>query len=475
MHTDRKGFLSNSFIFAMTILLLCICSSAVSAAEMVTTKWGGDAEKIYDKGFMHMLKKHPDGGVCLFDIELIENDSPGAGISEKGVRRDDVWGKNRARKVLSLDDPRAEKAYILFWFGRQGKYPLQFEVNGNRSQVDNWNPATCKLVYRWSEFPAQWLKKGGNVIDLYCPEAQSRKEGWNLYLARADEFEHGGGDPENVGETSFKSTNDGETWKESPFGPLGQTRAEYTVRVSLDRHVSTGWLASPVIDLWKGNNEDFTVPLREIRKMKIAIKSAVPEYTNVEYFFRKGPSPGPFSDNWEPYQYIGGGETIEFELEGAALNRRYIQFRAVLSTRNPLKTPVVKSAEITAELFERVPIYRNIYVVSADNPSIKYSSIEWEWEKWDSPEFGELRERENLDEVTAGSRTGFDAQVKLLDYVTKRWRHNSPEPEYPGWDALSILNRVESAGGGGMCIQFNNTLAGMCMAYGWQSLSIRKR
>ncbi|MGB2806165.1 MAG: hypothetical protein WBC22_00365, partial [Sedimentisphaerales bacterium] len=96
--------------------------------------------------------------------------------------------------------------------------------------------------------------------------------------------------------------------------------------------------------------------------------------------------------------------------------------------------------------------------VEADNPPIKYSSINWEWEKWDRPEFKKLRELENLDEVVNGSRTEFDAQVKLLDYVTKRWRHTTPLPGYPGWDALSIINRINSAGGGGMCIQFNNTL-----------------
>ena len=104
-----------------------------------------------------------------------------------------------------------------------------------------------------------------------------------------------------------------------------------------------------------------------------------------------------------------------------------------------------------------------------DNPPVKYSSINWEWEKWDRPEFMELRKRENLDNVIAGSRTTFEAQVKLLDYATKRWRWTSPLPEYPEWDALSTVDRINKAGGGGMCIQFNNFLAGMYMAYGWQA------
>jgi hypothetical protein len=120
---------------------------------------------------------------------------------------------------------------------------------------------------------------------------------------------------------------------------------------------------------------------------------------------------------------------------------------------------VVKSAKVSAELEQRVPRYPGIRLVSSENPPIKYSSVDWKWEKWDRPEFAELRSRESLDEFIAGSRTEFNAQVRLLDHVTKRWRHSSPMPEYPGWGAKNILDRTDNAGGGGMCIQFNNTLA----------------
>jgi len=442
----------------IVIFVIIIVSESAEAEETVATTWGGKAEMVYDTGFMYMLMKHPDGGVCLFNMDLIHNDAPGAGWSEKGITSDIIWGKNRTRKILQIDDPRAYKAWLVVFIYNQGKYPLEFEVNGNKSSINNWDMEKCRETYRWTEFPARWLKKDKNIIELYCPGAATRKEGWELYIARADEFEAGGGDPSNVGKTSFKSADDGETWKESPFGPLGQTRAEYTIRISLDRSVKTGWLASPVIDLWKGNSNDFIIPQREIRKMKLSIRSEVPEGTKIEYYFRKGTDPNPLSESWGQYQYIGEGAILDFETGGADLNRRYVQFKAELSTSNPLQSPIVKSANITAELLERVPLHKNNYVVKADNPPIKYSSINWEWEKWDRPEFKKLRKLENLDEVVNGSRTEFDAQVKLLDYATKRWRHTSPLPEYPGWDALSIINRINSAGGGGMCIQFNNTL-----------------
>jgi len=463
MNRTMKG------LSAALIVLTAAVSAFAAGSETITTTWGGNAEMIYDTGFMNMLMKHPDGGISLFNMSLLENDAPGSGFSEKGVTSDTIWGRNYARKILNVDDPRAFAAYLVIFTFRQGKYPLKFTVNGKESQIDNWSTTENRETYRWAPFPAEWLKKGRNVIDLYSPEAASEREGWNIYISRADEFEAGGGNPSDVGKTSFKSADGGESWKESPFGPLGQTKAEYTIRISFDRYVETGWLSSPVIDLWRGDSDDPVVPLRELKKMQLTIDADVPDETSVEYYFRRGTDSYPFSDEWEPYQFIGEGKNVNFEIGGIDLNRRYVQFRAVLKTTNPLKSPIVKSAKITAEMLQRVPLPRNIKVLTYDSPPIKYSSIEWEWEKWNRPEFAELRELENLDEVVEGSRTEFDAQVKLLDYVTRRWRHNSPTPEYPGWDAKSILERVNKAGGGGMCIQFNNTLAGLCMAYGWQA------
>ncbi|MBT4483348.1 MAG: transglutaminase domain-containing protein [Candidatus Latescibacteria bacterium] len=450
-----------------------------ASAEMVTTTWGGDAEMVYDTGFMHKLMKYPDGGVGIFNMELIENDAPGSGYSEKGVDSDIVWANNQARKILHLDDPRAYKAWFVAVFEREVWYlqasektkkrPLIVKINGNTTHYNDWGIENSILTYRWFEFPAEWLKKGENIIELSCPEAAREEEGWEIWLARADEFEEGGGNPDNVGKTSYKSIDGGKSWKQGQFGPAGNERAEYTIRLSLDRYVETGWLASPVIDLWKGDSTDFIVPLREIQKMRLIIKTEVPEGTAVEYYFRKGTNPQPFSDEWETYRLIGSGSSLDFATGGADLNRRYVQFKAVLSTKNPLKTPVIKSAQVTAELNERIPLHKNIYVVDFENPVIQYSSIDWEWEPWNRPEFKELRERENLDEVIAGSRTQFDAQVKLLDYVTKRFLHGTPFPEYPLWDALSILKRIETAGGGGYCLMFNTLLTGMCQAYGWQA------
>jgi hypothetical protein len=432
-------------------------------------RWGGTAELIYDQGFMHMLMKDSRGGVKLQDMDLVENDSPGSGMSEKGVWTDDIWADHRGRKILQLDDPRADQAWLVVYAAQSGIHPLSLLINGNPSKLEP-QPKESNERYRWMKFPAAWLKKGPNTIEMYCPKASTQAEGWSIQIARADEFVDGGGDPTQVGETSFVSIDGGQSWSESAFGPEESTRAEYTVRLSLDRYARSGWLASPVIDLWRGDERvDFITPLREVQRMNLHIKADVPEGTRVDYYYRKGYRTNPHAPDWEPYERIGSGPTLEFQVGGIDLNRRYIQFRAELATDNPLRSPVIESAEVNAELRELVPRHGNIYVVEADNPMIQYSSISWEWEEAGRPEFKQLREQENLDEVVTGSRTGFEIQVRLMDYITRRWPHTEPEPGYPPWDAASIFNHICNTGGGGQCAQFNNAFGGLCMAFGMQA------
>jgi len=472
-------------------LTLVIGGANISSAEPDTYTWDLSAKKLYDTGFMYMLKQSDDLSVTLFDSDVIENDSKGAGVSEKGINTDIIWGENHGKKILSIDDPRAEKAFFFVYSQRQGKYPLTFTINGNESRIENWKQKGYER-FRWSEFPVDWLKKGKNIIEFSSPEATSPDEGWVIWLARADEFEAGGGDPTQVGETSLKSVNGGKSWKKHIFGNEKQTsikidgfniaknkaaekpfgdRAEYSVRISMKRYVKSGWLESPVIDLWQENPDDFICRMRTIQKLSLTIDSDQVEGSALKYLLRTGTSPSPFSSEWTDYSLIETGDSSTASFSGADINSRYIQIRFEFSAINPLKSPKLHGIRISAEFEETfpVPLHKNLYVTDINNTRVKYSSVGWEWEKSDRPEFEELKKRENLDQLIAGSRSSFEAQMKLLDHVTKRFRWTSPLPEYPEWNALANLNRIDKAGGGGMCIQFNNILAGMCMAYGWQA------
>ncbi|MFH1741256.1 MAG: hypothetical protein ABIH23_19810 [bacterium] len=121
------------------------CFLIVQQAAIVEIHWGGDAEAIYDSGFMHRLMKIPKGGVSPFNMELIENDAPGFGYSEKGVSEDVVWGDSRARRILSVADPRAYKTWLVsFAYAENPQYPLQFDMNGFKGEFRMTNGETFR-------------------------------------------------------------------------------------------------------------------------------------------------------------------------------------------------------------------------------------------------------------------------------------------------------------------------------------------
>lgn len=464
------NYIMKRIIMLYVIFTALLINATNTSAENITTSWGGKAGISYDDGSMYMVRKSADGAVTLFDMELIENDSPGFRENPSPDYDFAVWGDRRARKVITLDSPAAGKAFLVMATRyRSGKYPLKASINGHEFVLEDWRSEKNIEWCRWVEFPAEWLRKGDNTIDLYCPEAGSGKEGWRLMISRADMFAEGGGDPAHAGDTSYASFDNGRKWIKGSFGTDKNLRAELAIMLNLDRFVASGWLASPVIDLWKGNDEQVLVPQREIQRLIITADADIPDGTAIEYYMRKGTNPQPFSTEWEPYELIGNGPSLVYETGGADLNRRYVQVKAVLTTGNPIVSPAIRSLQLEAKLIERVPPHENIRVVEADNPPVWYPSVLWQWESYDRPELMEIRQRLNLDELTANCRTELEAQVHVLDAVSKRWLHTTPWPDFPAPDALSVLDRVESAGGGGYCSQFAHTLVGACLACGWQA------
>ena len=89
----RRAVKNITRAFVGFVICLAVASgSNAQPQKVVQTDFRFDAATLYDNGFMHMLMRDP-GGVRLFNREVIQNDSPGAGNSEKGVWTDTVLGK----------------------------------------------------------------------------------------------------------------------------------------------------------------------------------------------------------------------------------------------------------------------------------------------------------------------------------------------------------------------------------------------
>lgn len=490
------------------------------------------AQEAYDAGFANGVMRDGSEAVKLWDRHLIQNDAPGAGVSNKGNFMEPVFGNRMIRKILDVGDPRCDEAYVVVFFFsdlvNSNQYPLVVSVNGNTTQYRHAN--TEQYVYVPIE--PSWLKKGENRITLSCPEASDAKDAWNIYVARADEYTAGGGDPavvgaaggtaahglsflirgvneirENspaerqIGDYSLLSTDNGKSWSVSgkalhpqPTYMFGNESArdkggvigEYTVRLNLRQYTREGTLISPVLDLWAEPGEDAAlIPFSGVEKLNLKCQGKTPDETDIVWQIRTGVTMDPLrSNDWTDWITIAAGATANTDITGRVAlppthwdperaitfpKVRYIQWRAVLKTKNPLVTASIESVTIDCSVSRWMVMPDNIIVTGFHNPDILYSSTGFEYQSADEPKNQEVIDRDDLDKIIENARSEFDAIVLLLDYASRRWVYAGPRLEYPKWNTIDTLERAHSYGDGGMCIQYAAYLVHILTVMGYQA------
>ncbi len=490
------------------------------------------AQAAYDAGFAERVMRADKGGVRLWNHLLVEDDAPGSGTSNKGEFREPVYGGRMIKKILTLDDPRCEKATVVFFTmggDPKGKKPLVVTVNGRESGFTFRNTEQ----YGYVPIDPAWLRKGDNEITFACPEAKGPGDGHVFLIARADEYIAGGGDPalvgmgqtveagqgiglltrgkdeispietkaRGIGNRSLISTDGGKTWSvngkgvhpridqsfgtEDGFDKNGVV-GEYTARINLQRYVPEGTIISPVIDLWSEPDKPAAlIPFTEVEQLSFIFRGSVPDGAGLTWQIRTGVSMDPYqAQDWSEWITVASGANATVEPRGrvpmpsspwdpdrtVTLPKvRYIQWRAVLTSTDPLKTPVVESVAVNREITRRMEIPANIFVRDYRNPEIRYSSTGFDYQSPDDPRNREVVERDDLDDIVKNSASEFDAIVKMLDYASRRWVYGSPSLEYPKWNTVDIAERAHSLGDGGMCIQHAAYLAHILTAVGFQA------
>jgi hypothetical protein len=409
---------------------------------------------------------------------LIDTDGPGAGYSQKGDFREPIHEGVQARKTLWLDDPTAYRAHCVLFMtplskNRQTQVPFEVRINGQR--LSSPPLSFHEPEWHWIEFPPQWLVQGENEIIVSCEAPEG--EGYNLLFARADEFADGGGAntwrggtgyvamgqlppgqtmdqlvPFEVGRGTSRSVDDGSTWSHG-LGPNGDVSGEYTVRLNLQRHQPTGELRSRAIDLWESGGRWTAIsPAKAVESLSVRGAGHAPEGTQLLWSIRFGDTTDVTSTAWESFRELGEGSKGTWEL--GSTPKRYAQLRVQLRTDRPLVTPRVDSLEIERTLRWRESALSDFAVVREENVHHLFSSFLQPQEDSNHPRLAEASKRLGVASVIRDAQGDFERINLLRHYVSTLWKHALPEPEYPAWDTMDILDRNDRLGWGGMCMQF---------------------
>lgn len=463
----------------LSLSLLVAFTAAASERREITL----DAERMeHDARLLDLRFDRAQNAIVLDDSELIEDDAPATGVPQRfgEQSRDWIEGLKKGvviKKILLLDDPAAYSGRLVF-HGNEvtgNRDSLHISVNG----VEIIRPA-ARIAYpfakqyidyrndRWIyvDLPVNALRKGKNEIRLWT---NSETDSWYVLIAADEEFARGSLTRTRHPNRSLKSADGGKTWTDSRLGPKGSLDGEYSIRLSLDRHVKSGTYISSVMDIVNDAS-----PLKRkvgITRASAAYNIEAPEGTTAHVLVRSGSSPRPDDASWTAWRSVGAGGAL-----GDLGERRYFQWKAELSTTNPLVSPKLRKFRLSVEWEELSP-NRKLGVAAKvlHNGHVARGSYPFGYENLLHPGLEKFRKDTRLDAVVEDAASEFDAMMRLLHWAYRipitcdqySWNWNDVVRLEPGADGKPRLQ--ESYDGrrrDGMCLYSNQALIGALLAMG---------
>jgi len=396
-------------------------------------------------------------GVELYDRGLIEDDGPGGTPwgTHWDVPKGLVRGERLAKKVLHVGRPKCRRARVamIVWPAEGETAPLEIAVNGEaRGTV---NVGEDPGGWRAAEVPPEALRKGDNEVVLSC----AGEKGWGVGIAPRKTILRNDPDRQSAPARSYYSADGGASWQEG-FGPDEDNDGEFMVRLTMDQYAAEGELVGPVLDLAATAAVGGAIaPPVTVASARVRVEAERPAGTSIELAVRSGDSPVVSEKRWGPWK------SCDADGRAAGPLKRFAQWRAVLRTDDPAATPVLKGVDIEANVEPHAPEWMGaVGLVGRHNEDIRYTSIPFEYERFDEPALKELREKYKLDEVVAGAKTEMEKMIKLRNWVHQQWKYDPPQPPYPAWDAREILRRRQ-----GFCVQFAITYMQCALSLGMQT------
>lgn len=430
--------------------------------------------------------------IRLEDGRLIEDDAPAAGVPEGygGYSNGPVeWVEDLKKgivikKIFEVENPSASSARVVFkgMEVKDNKETLYLSLNGKKFERPAsqfaFPQARQYIDLYWDQWyyidlPLENLRKGKNELLMWT---ESDSTSWRILIAHEKEFKRGSLTRTSPNR-SMKSNDGGGTWSDTHLGALNKIDGEYTIRLSVDQFLNSGEFFSAVMDLIDDEN-----PLkRNSDNLKVTLwpDFVQPVPTHVKAFVRFGSSPFVGDQSWSAWQPLEGGR--EYSLS----DKRFLQWKAELSTSDPLRTPEIRGIRINTSWEDRSPnnnLGLQAHVVS--NGKIVLPSYPFSYENLNHLELKKFREDHKLDQIVKGAGSEFEVMMRLLNWAYRvpithevyswNWNDATVTPVIAEGTGMPRLNGpfFKDRRMSGMCLFPTQALIGAFLSMGYQARHI---
>ncbi len=474
-------------LLTAVFIMMFLCST--STAEIISRETVLDAASIENDARLINLRVDRENNVIkLDDTRLYEDDAPATGVPEgyeyNGIEwKEDLKKGIVIKKILLLDDPRAFSGRLVFKAIeiKGNTTPLHISVNGNEfiRQATVYAAPLAKqyTIAEWDrwfyvDMPSGALREGENEILMWT---DSDSTSWRMLIALEQEFARGSLKRPHHPNRSQKSSDGGRTWSDTKLGATDSVDGEYSIRLSLDQYMKSGEYISPVIDI-----VDESSPFKRnvvASMIQYMVDIDVPGETSADVQIRFGSSPLDNDPSWTDWRGVAVSK-----LNTVRENYRYIRWKAVLSTNNPLKSPKIKEFYIKADCENNSP--NNLLGLSVQvvqNGHVARSSYPFGYEDLKHPGLEKLRKTYKLDKIVEGANTEFDVMMRLLNWAYRipvtsdqySWNWNDVPLLIKDEDGIPELRKgYKGRRRDAMCLYPNQALIGALLSFGFQARHI---
>lgn len=346
-----------------------------------------------------------------------------------------VW----TRKIFDLPLAQARSADLyIYRGGGTPEAPLRLEINGNALEHTAPGEGTAR-GWRRQQIPAGWLRAGRNELIM---------RGNGRIVADT-------GSPVTGSDVTYDG---GENWHPA--------EGEFIVRLRLHDYAPQGEVVSTVIDTARVLAPDREIgPWPAPGSARLTIDAERPRGTSIAVSWRAGRTPQFDPRTWSAWQT---GDRID------RIPGRYVQWRMWLTTRNPDRTPRVRSVRMAfAETdLPALPAWaEDLAVESIDRAPILESAYPFTYET-PAPRVRYLRDREQLDRLRLPEHDDLAHTDAIRNWTARRWKNGWNRGAYgyvPPWDALLLLEMAPDNLCLGMCTHYATVYVQAGVAVGYLS------